>query len=215
MPEGETRAAGSWLGDLTNEWKTAKTPEKVIIVGAIAGTVGIALYLHGKSQTPNQPGASGLGGLPTNFQQGGGGGGGTTGTTGGGTAPISNPTQPPTSKPPTPPTTTKTGTPGPAPKPTPMYPVRPIVKQTTQATKTYAATNHAKSAPQSPHRPGGNYGIQPQKPKQGPPYIAGVTKVPQPKPISWTYTPPRTAGQTLLGIFPKPVTITPGRVRVQ
>lgn len=146
MPEGETRQSGSWLGDLTNEWKTAKPPEKIIIVLAIVATVGIALYLHGKSQAPNQPGASGLAGIPANFQQGASGG-----TTGGTTAPVSNPTQPPTTTPTAPTTPPKKGTPGPAPKPAPkpapLYPVRPIIKQPTTTTKTYASTNHATSAP--------------------------------------------------------------------
>lgn len=142
MPEETTAHPGSWLGDLTNEWKKAKTPEKVMIVGAIAATIGIALYLHGKSNAaPNQPGASGLAGIPANFQQGGGGGG--TGGPTGGTNPPTTPT--PTPKPPTV-TTTPTGTPlpqKPAPAPTPFYPVRPIIQQPTTTTKTYAATNHA------------------------------------------------------------------------
>jgi hypothetical protein len=162
MPEGETHA-GSWLGDLTNEWKKAKTPERVIIVGAIAATVGIALYLHNKSTGPNQPGASGLAGLPSNLQQGTPGGG-----TGGGTTPVSNPTQPPATKPPTTPTTPNK----PIPKPTPIFKATPIIRQPTQVTKVAASVNHARSAPkppQYPHRPGGNYGIVPVAPPKPPP----------------------------------------------
>lgn len=97
MPE-ETHP-GSWLGDLSNEWKHAKTPEKVIIVGAIAATVGIALYLHKQSTSaPNQPGAansSGLGGIPANFipsATGGGTGGIPGGGGGGGGTPTPTPT---------------------------------------------------------------------------------------------------------------------------
>lgn len=135
MPENTSPHPGSWIGDLGNEWKTAKPPEKVMIVGAIVATIGIALYLHGKSTAaPNQPGAqdtSGLGGIPANFQQGGGGGGGSTTSGGGITA------QPPTQNPPAPtPTPKPTGTPTPKP-----------VSQPTTLTRTYGSTNHAPSAP--------------------------------------------------------------------
>lgn len=130
MPENTSPHPGSWIGDLGNEWKTAKPPEKVLIVGAIVATIGIALYLHGKSTAaPNQPGAqdtSGLGGIPANFQQGGGGGGGGTTSGGGITA------QPPVQNPPA----VTTGT-----------TKAPVNKQTTIVTKTYAGGANKPSAP--------------------------------------------------------------------
>lgn len=131
MPE-ETHAAGSWLGDLTNEWKTAKPPEKVMIVGAIVAVIFIALYLHGKSKAPNQPGAqdtSGLSGIPANFQQGAPGG-----TPGG----SSTPAPAPTPKPPA-----STGTPKPPTK-------APVNKQPTTVTKTYAGGTKKPSTPKPP-----------------------------------------------------------------
>lgn len=149
MPEGETRQSGSWLGDLTNEWKTAKPPEKIMIVLAIVATVGIALYLHNKNAGPNQPGAQdNVSGLPSSFQQGG--SGSTSGGAGGTNAP-SSPVAPITPKgPPTVTTTPKK----PISKPAPLYPVRPIIaKQTTTLAKTYASTNHAPST----HAPAPTY----------------------------------------------------------
>lgn len=38
------------MGDTIDEFKKAKTPEKVVIVGASVAALGIALYLHYKSQ---------------------------------------------------------------------------------------------------------------------------------------------------------------------
>jgi len=80
MAEPEHQA-GSWLGDLTNEWKHAKPPEKAFIVIAVLGVAGIAYYVYTKNQgaatsTTNAPGAStagttgattdnGTGGIPT------------------------------------------------------------------------------------------------------------------------------------------------------
>jgi len=61
MAESE-HAAGSWLGDLTNEWKTAKPPEKILIIAGVAVVGGIAFYLYkkqqggGGGQTINAPG---------------------------------------------------------------------------------------------------------------------------------------------------------------
>lgn len=121
MPENTSPHPGSWIGDLGNEWKTAKPPEKVMIVGAIVAVIFIALYLHGKSQAPNQPGAqdtSGLSGIPANFQQGAPGG-----TPGGGSTPAPAPAPTPAPKPPTPIS-------GPT--------KAPVSKQPTTVTKTYA-----------------------------------------------------------------------------
>ena len=81
MGEGEGHQSGSWLGDLTHEWKTAKPPEKAFIVIAVLAVAGIAYYVYTKNQgaatsTTNAPGAStagttgattdnGTGGIPT------------------------------------------------------------------------------------------------------------------------------------------------------
>lgn len=60
----EEHAAGSWLGDLTNEWKTAKPPEKILILGAVAAVGGIALYLYKKQQGQNVTSPAGESGQP-------------------------------------------------------------------------------------------------------------------------------------------------------
>jgi len=81
MAEGEEHQSGSWLGDLTHEWKTAKPPEKAFIVIAVVAVAGIAYYVYTRNQgaatsTTNAPGAStagttgattdnGTGGIPT------------------------------------------------------------------------------------------------------------------------------------------------------
>lgn len=130
MPEDTSPHPGSWIGDLGNEWKTAKPPEKVMIVGAIVAVIFIALYLHGKSKAPNQPGAqdtSGLSGIPANFQQGA--PGGSTGVTN----PPTSPPVPPTTK--NPPTVTT----GPT--------KAPVNKQPTTVTKTYAGGKKTPPAP--------------------------------------------------------------------
>jgi len=59
----ESHASGSWLGDLTNEWKHAKPPEKAFIVLAALAVAGIGIYVYTKNQgaatsTTNAPGAS-------------------------------------------------------------------------------------------------------------------------------------------------------------
>ena len=78
MAEGEEHQSGSWLGDLTHEWKTAKPPEKAFIVIAILAVAGIAYYVYTKNQgaatsTRNAPGASTAGttGATTNGTSGG------------------------------------------------------------------------------------------------------------------------------------------------
>lgn len=64
MPEDH--AAGSWLGDLTNEWKQAKPGERIIIVGAVVGVGALAWYFYTQnkgaaSTTVNAPGQQGQG----------------------------------------------------------------------------------------------------------------------------------------------------------
>src|SRR5258706_188391 len=134
-------ASGSMFGDITEEWKKAKTPERVFIVGAVIGVIAIALYLHGKSSSPSQPGASdtsGLSGIPANLQQGttgGGGGGGTTTGTGGGTTTGGGATNPPVSNPPV----------SNPPLKFIASPIRVPLKQSTTLTTTCASTTHAPS----------------------------------------------------------------------
>ena len=76
MPEGEEHAAGSWLGDLTNEWKHAKPPEKAFIVIAVLAVGGIGYYVYTQNKgaaasTTNAPGqntgTSGGGGQTAGF----------------------------------------------------------------------------------------------------------------------------------------------------
>jgi len=76
MPEGEEHAAGSWLGDLTNEWKHAKPPEKAFIVIAVLAVGGIGYYVYTQNKnagtsTTNAPGqntgTSGGGGQTSGF----------------------------------------------------------------------------------------------------------------------------------------------------
>lgn len=142
MPE-ENLKAGSWVGDITNEWRRAKTPEKVIIVLAVGATIGIALYLHRQSQGPNQPGAqgSGVGGIPANFQQGSGGGGASGGSSTPAPAPTPTPA-PPTKSPGQPPVQSGGKPPAkpiaaPAPGRPPTKPVAPA-RQPTQLATVYA-----------------------------------------------------------------------------
>jgi hypothetical protein len=143
----------AWLSDLTEEWKKAKTPERVFIVGASVGVVAIALYLHNKSSAPSQPGAgdtSGLSGVPANFRQGGGGGGGGTpgGTPGGVTGGVNNP---PASNPKNNP-----------PVSNPI--VKPVgTKQPTTVTRVAATTTHAPSKPVVVSRP--PVAVAPPKPR--------------------------------------------------
>lgn len=72
---------------LAEEWKKASPKEKLMIVGAAASIVGIALYLHSKTSS-SAPG-TGLAGLPSNLSTpastGGTGSTGITGTTSTGT----------------------------------------------------------------------------------------------------------------------------------
>jgi hypothetical protein len=46
------------MEDTYDEFKKAKTPEKVVIVGASIGVVAIALYLHNKSKSTASPATS-------------------------------------------------------------------------------------------------------------------------------------------------------------
>ena len=62
------------------EWKKATPKEKLMIVGAAASVVAIALYLHHKTSS-SAPG-TGLAGLPSNLSPASTGSTGTTGTTG-------------------------------------------------------------------------------------------------------------------------------------
>ncbi len=77
----------SWISDLGDEWKKAKTPEKVLIVAIVVAVVGIALYERNKAADSAQPAqASGTFSMP---QSTGGavpsGGGGVNVNSGGGT----------------------------------------------------------------------------------------------------------------------------------
>lgn len=131
--EVNVNTSGSWLGDLSKEWKTAKTPEKVFMVGAVIGVIAIALYLHKQSSSPSQPGASGSTGLPANFQQGSGGGG--SGSTGGSSGSVGTPGAPGAPGAP--------GKPG-APYKPPVQVPHPIIhNQPTQLARTYGNTSHA------------------------------------------------------------------------
>jgi len=62
MAEGESEhQSGSWLGDLTNEWKHAKPPEKAFIVIAVVAVAGIGYYAYTQNKnagtnTTNAPG---------------------------------------------------------------------------------------------------------------------------------------------------------------
>lgn len=56
-----------WISDLGDEWKKAKTPEKVLIVGIVVAVVGIALYERNKNAAAGQPAqASGTFSMPQN-----------------------------------------------------------------------------------------------------------------------------------------------------
>jgi len=99
------------LGDLMKEWRDAKPPEKLLIVGISVAAVGIAIYIHSKtsstaSATPTNP-VGGTAGAP-----------GTIAT--GGTPSNGQPVAPGT---PTPPTGTKTPAPVhlPVKTPTPVH----------------------------------------------------------------------------------------------
>jgi len=111
------------LGDLMKEWRDAKPPEKLLIVGISVAAVGIAIYIHSKtsstaSATPTNP-VGGTAGAP-----------GTIAT--GGTPSNGQPVAPGT---PTPPTGTKT--PAPVHLPVVDPPIKTPVKTPT-GTKTPA-----------------------------------------------------------------------------
>ncbi len=140
MPEEKTTAAGSWLGDLTNEWKTAKPQEKILIVVGVIAVAGIAFYLYkkqqgGQSQTitspageTGQPAGSGPAAPPPNVPP------GSTGTPPSGTPP------PDTGIPPIP-TLTGTGTPGNKPPPTKHH-HKHHTHNTSTTTNTAADSSH-------------------------------------------------------------------------